>query len=231
MLLSGKNALIYGGAGAIGSTMARAFAGEGARVHLAGRTQATLDAVADDIRSSGGLAETARVDALDEAAVDAHVEDVAGRFGSVDVSFNLISVNDVQGTPLVEMSLHDYEMPIVLALRSTFITTRAAARQMIGQKSGVILMFGGDGGRDPIRHYSIGGFQVALNAVFTASDLVPASLVPHSTSPAARWPTDPGAVRRAGGRSPWANHAESGRPPSQIRRGPPERRRSGQAGR
>jgi 3-oxoacyl-[acyl-carrier protein] reductase len=179
MLLSGKNALIYGGAGAIGSTMARAFAREGARVHLSGRTQATLDAVADEIRSSGGLAETAQLDALDEAAVDAHVEDVAGRFGSLDVSFNLISVNDVQGTPMVEMSLRDYELPIVSALRSTFITTRAAARQMIGQRSGVILMFGGDGGRDPIRHYSIGGFQVALNAVEAMRRQLAAELGEH----------------------------------------------------
>jgi NAD(P)-dependent dehydrogenase (short-subunit alcohol dehydrogenase family) len=104
---------------------------------------------------------------------------VAGRFGSVDVSFNLISVNDVQGTPLVEMSLRDYEMPIVTALRSTFITTRAAARRMIGQGSGVILMFGGDGGRDPIRHYSIGGFQVALNAVDAMRRQLAAELGEH----------------------------------------------------
>ena len=53
MLLEGKNAVIYGGGGAIGGAVARAFAREGARVFLAGRT---LDRVAEDIRSVGGAA-------------------------------------------------------------------------------------------------------------------------------------------------------------------------------
>ena len=47
MLLKGKNAVIYGAGGAIGGAVARTFAGEGARVFLAGRTRASLDAVAD----------------------------------------------------------------------------------------------------------------------------------------------------------------------------------------
>lgn len=72
MLLEGKNAVIYGGGGAIGGAAARAFAREGARVFLAGRTRAGLDKVAADIRGAGGTAETAQVDATDERAVDAH---------------------------------------------------------------------------------------------------------------------------------------------------------------
>jgi 3-oxoacyl-[acyl-carrier protein] reductase len=165
LLLKGKTAIVYGGAGAIGSAVARRFAREGAAVHLAGRTLSSLDKVADEIRGAGGVAETARVDALDEAAVDEHADAVAAKAGRIDISFNLIGVGDVQGTPLVEMSLADYEQPIRNAVRSTFLTARAAARHMIRQRSGVILTFGGDGGRDPIRDYSIGGFQVALNAV------------------------------------------------------------------
>jgi enoyl-[acyl-carrier-protein] reductase (NADH) len=45
-------------------------------------------------------------------------------------SFNLISVDDVQGTPLAEMTLDDFEQPIRNALRSTFLTARAAARHI-----------------------------------------------------------------------------------------------------
>jgi 3-oxoacyl-[acyl-carrier protein] reductase len=59
MLLENRNAVIYGGSGSVGGAVARAFAREGARVFLAGRTGATLDAVAEEIRSSGGAAETA----------------------------------------------------------------------------------------------------------------------------------------------------------------------------
>ena len=162
MLLEDKNAVIYGAGGAIGGAVARAFAREGARVFLAGRTLATLDKVAEDIRSAGGTAETAQVDALNETAVDEHADAVAASAGSIDISFNLISYEDVQGTPLVEMPLQDFERPVVNAVRTQFLTSRAAARHMIGQGSGVILTFGGAGGRDPIRDYYSGGFQVYL---------------------------------------------------------------------
>jgi len=163
MLLEDKTAVIYGGAGAIGAAVARAFGREGAQVRLAGRTRSRLDAVADEIRSGGGIAETAEVDALDEGAVDEFTDAVAGQAGGIDISFNLISVNDVQGTPLVEMDIGDFMAPIDTALRSTFLTARAAARHMILQGSGVILNFGGEG--PPLRDYSIGGFQIALHAV------------------------------------------------------------------
>ena len=69
----------------------------------------------------------------------------------------------MQGTPLVEMQLADFERPIHNALRSTYVTARAAGRHMIRQGSGVIMVFGGEG--DPIRDYNIGGFQISLTAV------------------------------------------------------------------
>ena len=163
MFLDGKHAVIYGGGGSIGGAVATAFAREGATVHLAGRTLATLERVAGAIRSSGGQVTVAAVDALDEAAVDAHADTIVRDHGSLDISMNLISTGDVQGTPLVEMTVDDFEQPIHLAMRSTFVTARAAGRHMIRQGSGVILMFGGEG--DPIRDYSIGGFQISLTAV------------------------------------------------------------------
>jgi NAD(P)-dependent dehydrogenase (short-subunit alcohol dehydrogenase family) len=55
VLLENKNAVIYGGGGSIGGAVARAFAREGARVFLAGRTRAKLERVADEIRSAGGV--------------------------------------------------------------------------------------------------------------------------------------------------------------------------------
>ena len=157
MLLEEKSAVIYGGGGAIGGAVARGFAREGARVFLAGRTSATLEEVAEDIRSAGGAAETAEVDALDERAVDAHAEAVAAEAGGIDISFNLISHGDVQGTPLAEMALADFERPVVTAVRTTFLTARAAARHMIERNAGVILVFGGSS--DPLRDYYLGGLQ------------------------------------------------------------------------
>jgi NAD(P)-dependent dehydrogenase (short-subunit alcohol dehydrogenase family) len=138
-LLEGKNAIIYGGGGGIGGGVARTFAREGAHVFLVGRTPDKLDAVADDITASGGLADIAVLDALDERAVDEHLRDVVSKAGSVDVSFNLINRGDVQGRPLVEMETDDLLRAVVNGLQSNFLTARAAARRMIEQGSGVIL--------------------------------------------------------------------------------------------
>ena len=90
MLLQGKNAVIYGAGGAIGGAVARAFAREGANVFLAGRTLESLDEVAEEIRSAGGVAETAQVDALDEQAVDQLADAVGASAGGIDISFNVI---------------------------------------------------------------------------------------------------------------------------------------------
>jgi NAD(P)-dependent dehydrogenase (short-subunit alcohol dehydrogenase family) len=139
MLLENKNAIVYGAGGGVGGGVARTFAQEGARVFLAGRTRKTLEAVAADIKSAGGKAEVAVVDALDERAVDGLVQDVVSKAGTVDVSFNLITRGDVQGRTLVEMTPDDLLRAVTNGLRSSFLTARAASRQMIKQGSGVIL--------------------------------------------------------------------------------------------
>ncbi len=139
MLLENKNALIYGAGGGIGGGVARTFAREGAKVFLVGRTREKLEAVAKGITSAGGAAEVAVVDALDEQAVNDHVQEVVSKAGSVDVSFNLITRGDVQGTPLIEMRADDLLRAVVTGLQSNFLTARAAGRRMIEQGSGVIL--------------------------------------------------------------------------------------------
>lgn len=139
MLLENKNAIIYGGGGSIGSAAALAFAREGARVFLVGRTQQTLDAAAEQVRAAGGRAEVAIVDALDGPAVEQHARSVQAEFDSVDVSLNLIFRGDVQQIPLVEMTLEDLERPVITGIRSTFNVATSAARIMVEQGSGVIL--------------------------------------------------------------------------------------------
>ncbi|HEU4946288.1 MAG TPA: SDR family oxidoreductase [Kribbella sp.] len=159
MLLENKNAIIYGAGGAIGGATAKAFAREGARVFLTGRTRQSLDLVAKEIAAAGGQAEVAVVDALDEQAVDEHARRVVEQSGSIDVSFNLITRGDVQGTPIHQMSTADYLRPITTGVTTNHITARTAARQMVEQGSGVILaldsgsahaspMMGGTGSAD-----------------------------------------------------------------------------------
>ena len=132
MLLTNKNAVIYGAGGSIGGAVARAFAREGAKVFLAGRTLAKLDDLAIDIASAGGVAETAQVDAFDEQAVEEHVAAVVAKAGAVDIAFNAIEIKGtIQGVPLLEQSHDDISLPVKHRVATNFLTARAAGRHMV----------------------------------------------------------------------------------------------------
>lgn len=138
MLLENKVAVIYGAAGAIGSAVARAFASEGARVFVTGRSRAAVEALARDI---GRSAEAAEVDARDEQSIDRHLESVVAQAGRIDISFNAIGIapRTTLGSPLVKMDLGQFAEPIMGYLSSYFLTARLAARRMIAKKAGVIM--------------------------------------------------------------------------------------------
>jgi 3-oxoacyl-[acyl-carrier protein] reductase len=177
MLLENKNAVIYGAGGFVGSAVARAFAREGARVFLAGRTLASLDDVAAEISAAGGEAETAQVDALDEKAVDEHADSIAERFGGIDVSLNAIGHGDVHGPPLIEMSFEDFARPVVTAIRGQFLTARASARHMVKRQSGVILAITATTGRLAIPN--VGGTGVTFDAIEALCRQWASELGPH----------------------------------------------------
>jgi NAD(P)-dependent dehydrogenase (short-subunit alcohol dehydrogenase family) len=86
---------------------------------------------------------------------------VVEQTGHIDISFNLISYGDVQ-VPLMEISVGEFLQPITNAMRTQFLTTRAAARHMVKRGTGVILHFGGGG---PQTLPGLGGFKIALDAI------------------------------------------------------------------
>ncbi len=141
MMLDDKVAVIYGAGGAIGGAVARAFAREGAILFLTGRLRAPVESVARDIVSAGGSAEAAEVDALDERAVDDHLQSVIDKAGRVDISFNAVGIPDttILGVPLVELDVEQFALPIATYTRSYFLTARLAARRMVANRSGVIM--------------------------------------------------------------------------------------------
>ncbi len=139
MLLRNKNAVIYGGGGAIGGAMARVFAREGANVFICGRTQSRLDAVAADIVAAGGVVESAVVDAFDQQAVQVHADAIAAKAGGIDIVCNAVSVMHDQGTMLRDLSWEDFMLPVDGFLRTLFITSKAVIRHMGGERPGVIL--------------------------------------------------------------------------------------------
>lgn len=139
MLLEGKCAVVYGAGGAVGGAVAKAFAAEGARVALAGRSVESLEAVLAEITAAGGRAEVAVVDAFDEQAVDDHLKRLADEAGRVDISFNAVGLGYVIGKPLTDATADDFVASIGNAMRTHFVTAVAAGRHMARAGSGVIL--------------------------------------------------------------------------------------------
>jgi NAD(P)-dependent dehydrogenase (short-subunit alcohol dehydrogenase family) len=141
MMLKDKVAVIYGAGGGIGGAIARAFAREGARLFLTGRRRASVEAVAREVVSAGGSAEAAEVDALDEQAVDKHLQSVIDKVGRVDISFNAVGIPNAKiwGVPLADLDVDQFFLPIRTYATSYFLTARLAARRMIPNKSGVIM--------------------------------------------------------------------------------------------
>jgi NAD(P)-dependent dehydrogenase (short-subunit alcohol dehydrogenase family) len=137
--LKGKTAVIYGAGGAIGGAVALAFAAEGAGVHLTGRAMAPVQRVADEIKAAGHEVSAAVVDALDEAAIERHLDELTANGASIDSSFNAVGFNETQGVPLTGLALRDFLNPITKWSQTVFLTSRAAARRMTYQGSGVIL--------------------------------------------------------------------------------------------
>ena len=126
-----KVAVVYGAGGAIGGAVARAFASAGASVFLAGRTSAHVEMVAEEIVVAGGSAEAAEVDALDERAVDEHLDSVIDRAGRIDLSFNAIGIpNPKIRAPLVEIDVEQFCLPIATYTTSYFLTARAAVEAL-----------------------------------------------------------------------------------------------------
>ena len=192
LLLRNKNAVIYGGGGAIGGAVARVFAREGAKVFLAGRTQSRLDAVAADIAAASGTAETVQLDVFDQAAVERHADAIAEQVGSIDIALNAVSIMHDQGTTLADLSLEEFMRPIDGCMRTLFITSKAVARHMGGKRPGVILTLSEPGSQMAVPgilgHSASGAAREAFSRVL-AAELAPRNIRvvcirPHAISDA-----------------------------------------------
>jgi NAD(P)-dependent dehydrogenase (short-subunit alcohol dehydrogenase family) len=179
MMLKDKIAVIHGAGGDVGGAVARAFAREGAKLFLSGRNLGTVKAVAADVIGRGGVAEAAQVDALDEQAVEKYVGAVAEKAGTIDISFNAISIRKALPTkaPLLELSAEHFALPITAYTQANFLTARSAARRMVARRSGVILTITGTPSR--MAFPNVGGNAPAFAAVVALSRTLSAELAPQ----------------------------------------------------
>jgi NAD(P)-dependent dehydrogenase (short-subunit alcohol dehydrogenase family) len=178
-MLKNKVAVIYGAGGAIGGAVARAFAAEGAILFLTGRHLAPVEAVARDVAAADGSADVAKLDALDEQAVDNHLQSVIDEAGRVDISFNAVGIpdTDILGVPLADLDIELFSLPILAYTRSYFLTARLAARYMVPNRSGVIMTVTALHSRTGIA--LVGGYGPAMAAKEALTRDLSAELAPY----------------------------------------------------
>lgn len=174
MDLINKNAIIYGAGGSLGGAVAQAFARAGARVFLTGIRKDSIQKTANEIIEAGGKAEVEIVDGFNETEIHNHLERVIELAGSVDISFNAVGIEVKQNTPLVNLSINDFVLPVTQTLQTRFLTAKAAAMVMIKQKSGVILSLTATPGG--IGYPYTGGFSAACAATENFSKNLAAEL-------------------------------------------------------
>jgi NAD(P)-dependent dehydrogenase (short-subunit alcohol dehydrogenase family) len=145
-ILDGKIAVVFGAGGSIGTAVATAFVSEGAEVFLSGRNGGGLEALEKEIASAGGRAHSKVVDALDDDAVQDYLQAVAGRAGRIDIALNATGPRVSEygnGKHAVDLSVEEFAVPVNTVLKSQFITARGAARHMVTQGDGVIILLTG----------------------------------------------------------------------------------------
>lgn len=132
--LDGRVALVPGGAGGIGTAVCEALAAHGATVIPTSRSLATAEALAGTIREAGGDAHGLELDPLETASISPFVEEVAGRFGTVDILVNCVGTH--VEAPAVEYGEADWDRIFDVNLKSAFFLSQAVARVQIPRRGG-----------------------------------------------------------------------------------------------
>ncbi len=135
--LDGRVALVGGGGGSIGGAIAEAFAGVGAKVVVAGRSQEKLEATVARVTKAGSEGVAVVADATVEADADRMVATANDRFGRIDIVVNAVGGGAGDALHPAEAYPRDrWDWIMELNLRSTVIPTQAAVRAMVEQGHG-----------------------------------------------------------------------------------------------
>ncbi len=154
--LTDRVAVVTGGAGGIGSSIAKAYAEAGARVVVASRKKENLDVVVDEIESAGGKALAIACDITAPAQVDGLVAAAVDAYGRVDVMVNNAGGGAAPSLP-EDTPYEEWRRIVDLNLTGTWLCCIAAGKQMIEQQSGNIInisSIAGTKGHPGMLHYS-----------------------------------------------------------------------------
>lgn len=130
--------MITGGGRGIGKAVAAAYAREGAKVFISGRTEAVLEKVAGEIRGRGGEISWRRADITDSSEVKRLVQEAARAYGTIDILVNNASILGPR-VPIVDYPLASWREVLETNLTAVFMVSQEVLKLMLPRGEGSIL--------------------------------------------------------------------------------------------
>ncbi|MGB3864882.1 MAG: glucose 1-dehydrogenase [Xanthobacteraceae bacterium] len=135
--ITGRVALVTGASRGLGRQFATMLAQRGAKVCVAARSVAKLNAVLEDIHGNGGTACAVALDVLDADSISAAVATTEQNLGAIDILVNNAGVA-VQ-KPFLEQSEADWDAVIDTNLKGAFLVAQKVAQGMAERRHGTII--------------------------------------------------------------------------------------------
>ena len=184
---AGRNLLVTGSTG-LAASAARAIAAEGGAVFVTSRTAEHLDALAAEVRASGGRCEWQAADLRVEADVEAAFAAFDATFGRLDGVYSVagISARRLGDGPVHEATLGGWESVIAANATSQFLVARAAVRRMLaqapdaaGSRGSVLLMSSLLATRPVPEHFGTHGYAASKAAIEGLTRAMAATYAPE----------------------------------------------------
>jgi NAD(P)-dependent dehydrogenase (short-subunit alcohol dehydrogenase family) len=186
---TGQVVIVTGAGSGLGTGIATRFAQAGAGVVVNYRTsEAGAKAVVAEIEAGGGQAIAVQADVTRKVEVERLITEAVKTFGRLDVLVNNAGLYPLSS--VVEMAEAEWDAVLDSNLRSTFLCTQAAAKQMIAQGGGAIVNIASIEGENPApmhSHYNAAKGGVLMHTMAAAYELGPHGIRVNAVSPGLIW--------------------------------------------
>ena len=187
--LSGRTAVVTGGAGGIGAAICRVLAQAGAHVCINYRTsEAAAATLKDQINRAGGSAIAVRADVTSKTDIERLFEEITAETGKVDILVNNAGVYPVSA--FLDISEEEYELMMGANVRSVMLCTQTFARRLKGQGSGAVVNIASvaaSGVLDMHSHYCASKSAVVAFTRAAARELGEQNIRVNAVSPGLIW--------------------------------------------
>jgi len=177
--LHGKRALVTGGSSGIGRRVALAYVEAGAQVAIAARHFDALEKVAAEIAAAGGKVVPICCDVTQEEQVTSMLDQVTAELGGIDIA--VCNAGIVAVTPMLEMSLEEFQRIQNTNVTGVFLTAQTAAKAMVRQgQGGVIINTASMSGHIINIPQQVGHYTTSKAAVIHLTKAMAVEFAPHN---------------------------------------------------